>query len=157
MIRRPPRSTLFPYTTLFRSLKEKSPETAKITHIESAGTCGRVGIQEVIKKGVIDRVAEESRVSYETILMEKVLAEISKDTSLATYGTEEVKKALNYSAIETLLLSDLFLRKHENVDSLIEETKRKKGDVAIISTEHEAGEKLEAIGGIAAILRFPIE
>src|SRR2546427_6076582 len=29
MIRRPPRSTLFPYTTLFRSEKEKSPVPSK--------------------------------------------------------------------------------------------------------------------------------
>src|SRR2546430_5865874 len=28
MIRRPPRSTLFPYTTLFRSLLERSPPSA---------------------------------------------------------------------------------------------------------------------------------
>src|SRR2546430_9854086 len=30
MIRRPPRSTLFPYTTLFRSLAEPPPETTTI-------------------------------------------------------------------------------------------------------------------------------
>src|SRR2546430_17330602 len=29
MIRRPPRSTLFPYTTLFRSLQKKQPATKK--------------------------------------------------------------------------------------------------------------------------------
>src|SRR5260370_15614429 len=30
MIRRPPRSTLFPYTTLFRSKKQKAPPFGKI-------------------------------------------------------------------------------------------------------------------------------
>src|SRR3712207_8469837 len=30
MIRRPPRSTLFPYTTLFRSLKDSAPMTANL-------------------------------------------------------------------------------------------------------------------------------
>ncbi|MFQ5975450.1 MAG: mRNA surveillance protein pelota [Candidatus Hydrothermarchaeales archaeon] len=147
----------FAKDNLFDFLKEKYPEIAKLAHRESAGTWGRVGIQEVIKKGVIDRVVEESRVSYETMLMEKVLSEISKNTNLATYGIEEVKNAMKYGAIETLLLSDVFLRKYERVDDLIEGTKKKKGNVAIISTEHEAGERLEAIGSIAAILRFPIE
>ncbi|MFQ5887225.1 MAG: mRNA surveillance protein pelota [Candidatus Hydrothermarchaeales archaeon] len=147
----------FAKDNLFDFLKERYPETAELAHIESAGTGGRVGIQEVIKKGVIDRVVEESRVSYETMLMEKVLSEISKNTNLATYGIEEVKNAIKYGAIETLLLSDVFLRKYEAVDGLIEETKKRKGNVAIISTEHEAGERLEAIGGIAAVLRFPIE
>jgi len=36
MIRRPPRSTLFPYTTLFRSLKDKSP-LVKLVAIQAAG------------------------------------------------------------------------------------------------------------------------
>src|SRR3712207_7988191 len=31
MIRRPPRSTLFPYTTLFRSLSEERPERQRAT------------------------------------------------------------------------------------------------------------------------------
>src|SRR2546422_2624588 len=36
MIRRPPRSTLFPYTTLFRSLSKKSIDTLLATHPDSA-------------------------------------------------------------------------------------------------------------------------
>src|SRR2546422_8269358 len=40
MIRRPPRSTLFPYTTLFRSLGSFFPKTVK------TGPC-----KEVVKKG----------------------------------------------------------------------------------------------------------
>src|SRR3712207_9202896 len=38
MIRRPPRSTLFPYTTLFRSLQEHAMQVAAVDH--------RVGIAE---------------------------------------------------------------------------------------------------------------
>ncbi len=147
----------FAKDNLFDFLKEHYPDVAEKVHIESAGTTGRVGIHEVIKKGVIEQVVEESRISYETVLMEKVLSEISKDTNLATYGLKEVKDAIKYGAIETLLLSDIFLRKYGGVDNLIEKTKEKRGEVAIISTEHEAGERLEAIGGIAAVLRFPIE
>src|SRR5687767_15406805 len=33
MIRRPPRSTLFPYTTLFRSLRPPHPEHTMIQHL----------------------------------------------------------------------------------------------------------------------------
>jgi stalled ribosome rescue protein Dom34 len=49
------------------------------------------------------------------------------------------------------------LRKYEGSDRLIENTKNKKGQAVIISMEHEAGERLQKIGGIGAILRFPIE
>src|SRR3712207_8191396 len=33
MIRRPPRSTLFPYTTLFRSEREADPEDVAVRHL----------------------------------------------------------------------------------------------------------------------------
>src|SRR2546422_9288599 len=37
MIRRPPRSTLFPYTTLFRSLERKGPQPERLVRREIAG------------------------------------------------------------------------------------------------------------------------
>src|SRR2546425_5646752 len=41
MIRRPPRSTLFPYTTLFRSdLKHRRPVAIKLLHPELAAALG---------------------------------------------------------------------------------------------------------------------
>src|SRR3989442_3833615 len=41
MIRRPPRSTLFPYTTLFRSLASKSRAISRTTGGYLDGTSGR--------------------------------------------------------------------------------------------------------------------
>src|SRR5256885_16814992 len=40
MIRRPPRSTLFPYTTLFRSLEPSDPTKARITAVSTGGSSG---------------------------------------------------------------------------------------------------------------------
>src|SRR3712207_7692377 len=55
MIRRPPRSTLFPYTTLFRSSytvdRMKNPEPLRIRHL-SIGVVG--GIQPDKLTGVLD-------------------------------------------------------------------------------------------------------
>src|SRR3712207_9062490 len=45
MIRRPPRSTLFPYTTLFRSPTEEA-EGCNVPVQESLGALGRVGLHE---------------------------------------------------------------------------------------------------------------
>src|SRR2546429_4063227 len=43
MIRRPPRSTLFPYTTLFRShyIRGRAPELCMATHLEDPKTFQR--------------------------------------------------------------------------------------------------------------------
>src|SRR3712207_6922676 len=40
MIRRPPRSTLFPYTTLFRSQREASTDVARIGPVGAEGPDG---------------------------------------------------------------------------------------------------------------------
>src|SRR3712207_7903520 len=45
MIRRPPRSTLFPYTTLFRSFGEEAQDLSLDGHVKRGG--GLVGDQEV--------------------------------------------------------------------------------------------------------------
>ncbi len=141
---------------LLAFIKEKYPDIAKSCYLEGAGSGGRTGVQEVLKRGVIERIVSDSRVSYETGLVEKLLAEISKDGGLAAYGLDEVKKAMKYGAVERLLISDEFLRKYEGSDGLIENVKRKKGESVIVSMEHEAGERLQRIGGVAAILRFPV-
>src|SRR5256885_13454392 len=51
MIRRPPRSTLFPYTTLFRSVREKFPEAVVSSHShrgDEVATVRRENLVEVI-------------------------------------------------------------------------------------------------------------
>src|SRR5690349_23976317 len=45
MIRRPPRSTLFPYTTLFRSGRSNRTSTCRSTALTSCSTWSSVGVQ----------------------------------------------------------------------------------------------------------------
>src|SRR3712207_8164411 len=60
MIRRPPRSTLFPYTTLFRSLATFDPETGTSTlYCPSQG--GR-RIQNTISRRILKIAPEQMRV-----------------------------------------------------------------------------------------------
>jgi len=71
-----------------------------------------------------------------------------------------VENADMYGAIETLLVSDLTLRSLPNekrlaLEKIMNEVEAKNGKIVVISSEHEAGEKLQALGGIAALLRFP--
>lgn len=145
----------FTKENLLAFLKDKYPKIAEICYLESTGAGGRAGVQEVLKRGAVDRIIENNRVSLETNLVERLFEEIGKN-KLAAYGLEEVKKALECGAVQKLLISDAFLRSNSASDELIEKTKKIKGEAIIISTEHEAGERLQAIGGIAALLRFRV-
>src|SRR3712207_8932397 len=57
MIRRPPRSTLFPYTTLFRSVREA--EERKIAEEDARRRASREGIERAEREAAEARKREE--------------------------------------------------------------------------------------------------
>src|SRR3712207_7809153 len=58
MIRRPPRSTLFPYTTLFRSLRERPVVLVdRVDAVDLRLLVGRAGRRHVEERGRADAVA----------------------------------------------------------------------------------------------------
>ena len=64
-------------------------------------------------------------------------------------------------AIEKLILADTMLREAEEeqrlrIEKIMREVEQRQGSVTVVSTEHEAGSKLIALSGIAALLRFPL-
>ncbi|CAI1493573.1 Protein pelota homolog [Thermococcus nautili] len=140
-------------------LRENYPELAKKVVIEDTSVTGRTGIYEVIKRGTVDRVYHENRVAKEVQLVEKVLENIARNTGLATYGLREVEEAVNYRAVETLLVLDELLKGdlREKVEELMDAVRYSRGEVVIVSSEHEGGEKLKALGGLAALLRFRVK
>ncbi len=137
-------------------LKEKNPEIAKKCVIADVSSIGVRGFVEVLRRGVVNRIARDIRLAEETEYLEELMERIAKGEKVA-YGLEEVKKACEYGAIEVLLVADEFLREERekwDVDSLLEMVESSGGKVIIISTEFEPGKRLMAIGGIAALLRF---
>ncbi|MEM2563942.1 MAG: mRNA surveillance protein Pelota, partial [Candidatus Bathyarchaeia archaeon] len=73
----------------------------------------------------------------------------------------EVERAVSLGAVEEILVTDELIRDSSDdemlhLEELIRSVEDKGGRVRIISIEHEAGAKLKSLGGIAALLRFPI-
>lgn len=135
---------------------EREPDLAGKILVEGAGSGGESGVREVIKRGVVERVAAESRLSKETLLVEEVLKEIAQD-GLVSYGLKEVKQALDCSAVKTLLVSDsLFQKERDKAERLMDKADQARAEAYIINSEEEPGKKLDAIGGVAALLRFKV-
>jgi protein pelota len=64
-------------------------------------------------------------------------------------------------AIEKLIVADTLIRDAEEeqrlkLEQLMRDVEKRQAKITVISTEHEAGFKLVSLGGIAALLRFPI-
>jgi len=134
--------------------REKNPDIFKHTLVHGTGTSSMNGINEAIKTGVIKQITKENRVCFETELVEKLFEEIKKD-GLAAYGEDEVINALNSGAVERLLLTDTLIRSQKG-ENLLKLAKNNNSEFTIINTMHDAGKKIEGIGGIGALLRFKI-
>src|SRR3712207_7147009 len=99
MIRRPPRSTLFPYTTLFRSLKKvELPETvlSKFPHELSGGQQSRVCIARAICVDPKYIIFDESVSGLDsTIRSEEHTSELQSRQYLVCRLLLEKKKIMN--------------------------------------------------------------
>ena len=76
------------------------------------------------------------------------------DPSKITYGEKETVRALEMNAVDLLLISEDY---PEDKVTEFEELAQKGGaELKIISTETREGVQLKNLGGVAAVLRFPI-
>ncbi len=134
--------------------REKNPELFTKYCVHSTGHAGMNGIQEAIKTGIVKQITQENRVVFETEQVEKLFEEIKKN-GLATYGLIEVEQALNSGAVERLLITDKVVRTKKG-EKLLDIAKQNNSSFTIINTMHDAGKKIDGIGGVGALLRYKI-
>jgi protein pelota len=123
---------------------------------EGTGQSGKVGVQEAIGRGLVARVVEDARVDLETSMVNQLLAGIGRGDDMVTYGAETVLAAVRAGAAETVLVTDDVVREGPMV-SLLEEAESLGSRVLVVSTAHDAGERLSRLGGVAALHRYPFD
>lgn len=142
-------------------VRSKSPQVAaRVVGVKSVGSAGEAGAYEAIRSGALDKVLRDSRALEEVSAVEEVLKRLGSSRGDVSYGLEQVSQDAAEGAVGQILVLDQALREAEEarrrlIDEAILNTERKGGRVMIISSEHEGGEKLNSLGGIAAILRYP--
>ncbi len=137
----------------------------KLKHKTVLATCSSVdetAFNEVIKRPEVMSVLKQDRVAKEIALAEKVLEEISKQGKV-TYGFRDVKNAVAQGVVETVLVTEDFIRtakehkKYDEVDAVLRSAENMKATINLISSSHDGGKKIDGLGGIAALLRYKLE
>jgi protein pelota len=152
-------SPIFWKEDLIKELKDNSIKSKIIQ--ASCSSADNNAINEVLKRPETQEALKQDRISKELALVEELLNEISKD-NLAAYALKQTQEASDAGAIKILLITDSFIkqqREKENynqIDTILRTTEAVKGEVHIISSEHEGGKKLDGLGGIGAILRYKL-
>src|SRR5260370_7540875 len=105
MIRRPPRSTLFPYTTLFRSRKDGTTLKVRVSGQEVRGERGELDAYEVITEDVTKQRQLEDHLRQEAA--PDPLTGLANYRHLAEVLAMEVKRSERTGREFALLLFDL--------------------------------------------------
>ena len=142
----------FEKETLAEDLKKIDSELYKKIHVYHTGQSGMVGINELMKAGMGADVLRESSVGVELEAVEQLMTAIAKD-GLGTYGPNEVMNAAMAGAVDKLLIIDSKVRE-QDLDDIVRAVENQKGSVIIVSSQHDGGKELAALGGMGAILRY---
>jgi protein pelota len=138
----------FAKENLQKMVKEREKPLLEKMILDSTFQTGEVGLQELLKKGLIEKLTKMSRVTEETKAVEKLLEAISGNGK-AVYGPEKVREAIESSVVNLVLVSDIKIRDYEEVLNLAD---KMKVSIMVVSSQHAAGERLVGLGGIAGLL-----
>ena len=124
-------------------------------------------LEEVLSSPEVLARLKDTKYARESKLMENFKNLLRKDDGRAWYGPKEVEKAVEKGAVGrgggVLLISDSLFRAQDIPTrkrwvGLVDRVRDVEGgEVRVLSGTHESGKALENLGGIAAILTFPID
>lgn len=143
-------------------LSKESIELSKsVADIKSVNNGGSSGIFEALRSGVLLKTSNKLRIIEETELIEEIMKRLGKAEKTVVYGVESVEKTVELGAVDRIIIADSILREslednRTKLDLLMKKVENQKGKISIISTEHEGGAKLLGLGGIVALLRYPV-
>jgi protein pelota len=115
---------------------------------------GRGAVQDVIGQGALEKLIGDLQLAREVKVMDEVLMRISQDGAVA-YGVRDVADAVSYGAAEQVLITDTMLH-DAAVTRLVEQAEKMRAAIVVLSSSFEPGERLDALGGIAALLRYKV-
>jgi protein pelota len=130
--------------------------------VENASCGGPSAISEILSKNILGKIIEEEQASSDAVYLEEVMSRIGRNTGTVVYGKQAIIQAIEFGAIEILLLVDNQLRlrdreKRKELDRLLASIQKIGGKIVIMSENHQAGKQVEKFGGMIGLLRFPIQ
>ncbi|KAL8825782.1 MAG: hypothetical protein Q9191_004203 [Dirinaria sp. TL-2023a] len=124
-------------------------------------------LNEILQSPEVLAKLKDTKYARETKLMDDFMTMLRIDDGRAWYGPREVEQAVDRGAVGrgggVLLISDALFRAQDVAVRrrwvrLVDKVRDVEGgEVRVLSSEHESGKKLDGLGGIAAVLTFPLD
>lgn len=122
-------------------------------------------LNEVLQSKEVMAKMQDMKFAREATLMDRFHEKLKMDDGRAWYGSSAVSKAVREGAVGhgggvLLINNSLFrssdLNTRKQYVALVDKAKADGGEVRILSSDHESGQRLDMLGSIAAILTYPI-
>ncbi|MFH1229136.1 MAG: LAGLIDADG family homing endonuclease [Candidatus Aenigmatarchaeota archaeon] len=116
---------------------------------KNVGYTDEQGLEELVERSQ-DLLAEAS-IAKEKALLQRFFEELRKDSGTATYGKDNIVKAMEMGAVETIIVTE----EKDDIE-LTEKAMQFSTTVEVVSKDTREGSQLHEIGGMGAILRWKI-
>lgn len=135
---------------------------AVATHASSGNV---YSLNEILKNKEVLALMRESKSASETKYLDDLGEKMRKDNGRALYGIRHVDKAVMEGAVGRgggvlLINNDLFrsqdIATRKRYVAMVDKVKEDGGEARILSSDHQSGQRLQNLGGIAAILTYPM-
>jgi protein pelota len=134
-----------------------------VTHASSSNLSA---LAEIMKSPAVTSQLRDTKFARETQLLDNFYDSLRLDNGKAWYGPKEVMQCVEKGAVGrgggVLLISNNLFR-NQNIEerkkwvALVDRVREVEGgEIKVLSEAHESGKRLEALGGIAALLSYPI-
>ncbi len=143
-----------------KRLEEKTSGNIKI-YIDTTSVGGSSGLHELSRRDKIKEVMRELEVIRAQKIIEEFMKRLVQSPELVAYGLDEVEIAVKNNAVDKIVVAESIIRSGdenlmEKIDRILTEADKKRAEIVIAPYHSETEEQVLGLGGIIALLRFPI-
>jgi len=144
-------------TAIDNYLQQIKKEYSKRITIQKVSEGGIAGIYEFTRSDQFKRILSTTRLYLEEQIIEKMFATLVNKPEKIAVGIAEVKKAAELGAVDTLIvLKDTLIHVNE-LKEIIKNIEKYNGRTVVLVARGEGYEKIKALGGAVALLRYPVQ
>ncbi|KAI1185624.1 pelota [Nemania serpens] len=122
-------------------------------------------LNEMLQSAEVTATMKDMKFAKETKSMDDFFDKLRRDDGRAWYGTAPVERAVREGAvgrgggvlfINNSLFRSLDIATRKRYVAMVDKVREDGGEARVLSSDHESGQRLDALGGIAALLTYPI-
>ena len=140
-------------------VKASAPGLTVVTDDASMG--GRAGVEEILRRPKIIETLREYTIAEAEHVLEEFLKNAVKNPENVAMGPRDVAATAMAGAVDSVIVLDELLHDIDDevrslVDEALAEVDKYRGKIYIIPADSPIGEKVKRLGGIIAVLRYPM-